>query len=141
MYRGLWGLCLSGCCGSLAEHWLHKPAWVRFQATISLLTFPYFTSKYLKKLLYFMKQVLNRTIIGSYSSRKTCIHSHGSIGACRAVWVPGQDLAHLMRNCGKLFRHYTIRYTRTSVCAYAIEGGMPRVFASGPLDESTHASK
>ena len=103
--------------------------------------FPLFHFKVSLKIALFQKQVLNRTIIGSYSSRKTCIHSHGSIGACRAVWVPGQDLAHLMRNCGKLFRHYTIRYTRTSVCAYAIEGGMPRVFASGPLDESTHASK
>ena len=40
------------------------------------------------------------------------------IGACRAVWVPGQDLAtpHLMRNCGKriLSSLYTVHM---SVCA------------------------
>ena len=32
---------------SVAEHWLHKPAWVQFQATVSLFTFSHFTSKYL----------------------------------------------------------------------------------------------
>ena len=34
------------------------------------------------------------------------------IGACRALWVPGQDLAtpHLMRNCGKhILSLYAIR--------------------------------
>ena len=41
------GWCLSSCRGSVAEHWLHKLAWVRFQATVSLFTFPHFTSKYL----------------------------------------------------------------------------------------------
>ena len=38
------------------------------------------------------------------SSSKSILEIHPwSIGACRAVWVPGQDLAtpHLMRNCGK----------------------------------------
>ena len=41
-----------------------------------------------------------------------------TIGACRAVWVPGQDLAtpHLMRNCGKriLSLHCTL-YVRLCV--------------------------
>ena len=34
------------------------------------------------------------------------------IGACRALWVPGQDLAlpHLMCNCGKCIFHYTVCY-------------------------------
>ena len=38
---------------------------------------------------------------------------------------------------GKLFRHYTVRYTY--VLCY--RGGMPRVFASGPTNKSTNASK
>ena len=44
------------------------------------------------------------------------------IGACRAVWVPGQDLAtlHLMRNCGKRVFVTTLYAIRTSVYAYAI---------------------
>ena len=39
-----------------------------------------------------------------------------TIGACRAVWVPRQDLAtpHLMRNCS-VFCHYTLYAIRTSV--------------------------
>ena len=39
------------------------------------------------------------------------------IGACRAVWVPGQDLAtpDLMRNCNVFF-HYTVRYTYVRAC-------------------------
>ena len=40
--------------------------------------------------------------IDSYWTRQLFI-VHAAIGACRAVWVPGQDLAtpHLMCNCGK----------------------------------------
>ena len=43
-----------------------------------------------------------------------------SIGACRAVWVPGQDLAtpHLMRNCGKrILSLHSLYAIRTSVHA------------------------
>ena len=47
-YRGLW---LSGCCGSVAEHWRLKPevSWVRLPATAGFFTFLYFrliTSKF-----------------------------------------------------------------------------------------------
>ena len=51
------------------------------------------------------------------------------IGTCRAVWVPGQDLAtpHLMYNCGKLILspHCTLY---VSLCMVRT-GGMPCVFA------------
>ena len=45
-------------------------------------------------------------------------HSLNATGACRAVWVPGQDLAmpHLMSNCGSIFCHYTVRYTNVFAC-------------------------
>ena len=40
------------------------------------------------------------------------------VGACRAVWVPGQDLVtlHLMSNCGSVFCHYTVCYTDIWAC-------------------------
>ena len=43
---------------------------------------------------------------------------HTDIGACRAVWVPEQDLAtpHLMCNCGCVL-HYTVRCIRLSLRA------------------------
>ena len=38
------GWCLSGCCGSVAEHWQLKPemSWVGLQVTAGLFTFLYF---------------------------------------------------------------------------------------------------
>ena len=51
---------------------------------------------------------------------KLCAYILVGIGACRAVWVPGQDLAmpHLMRNCGKRTHFVTTLYAiRTSVRA------------------------
>ena len=67
------------------------------------------------------------------------MHRHPHIGACRAAWEPGQDLAtlHLMRNCGKriLSQHCTL-YVHLLMCVckhtYAIYG----VFESGPHDMS-----
>ena len=62
-----------------------------------------------------------------------------AIGACRAVWIPGQDLAtpHLMRNCGSVFCHYTVRYMSVRVSARLCwSEGMPHVFASGHYDMS-----
>ena len=57
-----------------------------------------------------------------------------SIGTCRAVWVPGQDLAtpHLLHNCGKhiLSLHCTL-YVHLCTYNYAI-CRWPRVFASSP---------
>ena len=46
--EGWWS---SGCCGSVAENWLHKPevSWVQLPATATFLTFLYFrliTSKF-----------------------------------------------------------------------------------------------
>ena len=45
-----------------------------------------------------------------------CETIHSIIGTCRAVWVPGQDLAmlHLMCNCGKRICHYTVHYMYVS---------------------------
>ena len=47
-----------------------------------------------------------------------------AIGACRAVWVPGQDLAtpHLMRNCGKciLSLHCTLY---VHLCTHMLDTG------------------
>ena len=62
------------------------------------------------------------------------------IGTCRAVWVPGQDLAmpHLMRNCGKcILSLHSLYAIGTSV----LRMHRPRVFASGPCDMSAHDSK
>ena len=41
-----------------------------------------------------------------------------ALGACRAVWVPGQNLAmlHLMRSCRKQFFVTTLYAIRTSTC-------------------------
>ena len=42
-----------------------------------------------------------------------------TIGTCRAVWAPGQDLAspHLMRNWEKrIFSLYTVCYTYICAC-------------------------
>ena len=70
-----------------------------------------------------------------------------SIGACRPVWVPRQDLAspHLMCNSEKriLYLHITL-YMYICVCismhmlATCIYMG---VFMSGSRDMSTHDSK
>ena len=62
------------------------------------------------------------------------------VSACRAVWVPGQDLAalHLMHNCGKHIYHYMLYVClSTHTHDYAIWG----VFASGSRNMSTHDSK
>ena len=73
----------------------------------------------------------------SHSMHELYIAILQHMGACRAVWVPGQNLAmpHLMHNCGKhnsLWLFVTILYAiRTSVYAYAI-CWLPRVFA-GPV--------
>ena len=53
------GWCLSGCRGSVAEHWRLKPevSWVRLPATASLFTLLYFrliTSKF----LYFQREAI-----------------------------------------------------------------------------------
>ena len=63
------------------------------------------------------------------------------IGACRAVWVHGQELAmpHLMCNCRKRFCLYTVRFLY--VCARKCYVLVTRVFAFGPRDMSTHDSK
>ena len=65
---------------------------------------------------------------------QSCVGSRTRLGyaACRAVWVPGQDLAtlsaelsvpgkdlamlHLMHNCRSVFCHYTARYTYVCAC-------------------------
>ena len=65
------------------------------------------------------------------------------IGACRAVWVPGQDLAtpHLMHNCGKRILSLHVLYAiRTSVRAQAHICYID-VFVPGPRDMSMHDSK
>ena len=50
--------------------------------------------------------------------------THINIGACRAVWVPGQDLAlpYLVHNCGKhiLSLHCTL-YVR--LCTHMLYAG------------------
>ena len=55
------------------------------------------------------------------------------IGASRAVWVSGQDLAtpHLIRNCRKRICHYTICYTYvcTHIC-YMLVTMCPCVWSS-----------
>ena len=64
--------------------------------------------------------------------------STGSIGTCRAVWVPREDLAmpHLMHNCGKCILSL---YVRLCMCknAWICYIG---VFTSGPRNMSTHDS-
>ena len=44
------------------------------------------------------------------------------VGACRAVWVPGQDLVapHLMHNCGKHICHYMYMYVCPRICTINI---------------------
>ena len=63
------------------------------------------------------------------------------IGACRAVWVPGQHLAtlHLMHNCGKciLSLHCMLQICLYTHMLYAGD----HIFVSGPRDMSTHDSK
>ena len=69
-------------------------------------------------------------------------HIVPTIGACRAVWVPGQDLAmpHLIAQLRKrilsLHPLYAI-YIRLCVRKH----DRPRVFASAPRDMSMHDSK
>ena len=63
----------------------------------------------------------------SFPRLKFKLESIEGIGGCRAVWVPGQDLAtpHLMHNCRKrilslrcmLYVHLCVRK-----CAYSIYG-------------------
>ena len=64
------------------------------------------------------------------------------IGAFRAVWVPGQDLAtpHLMRNSGSVFCHYTVRLC---MCKHAYAGLRARCVSSRPVlvIRVMHASK
>ena len=64
------------------------------------------------------------------------------IGACRAVWVPGQELGmpHLMCNCRKhILSLHCIHYMYVCACiCYVL---VTRVFASGPRDMNTHVSK
>jgi len=65
------------------------------------------------------------------------------IGTCRAVWVPRQDLigyAAFDAQLRNVFCHYTVHYTYVYACVSTLEG-MPHVFAFGPCDKSTHASK
>jgi len=48
------------------------------------------------------------------------MHRHPHIGACRAAWEPGKDLAmlHLMPNCVEsVFCHNIVRYTYICSCA------------------------
>ena len=65
------------------------------------------------------------------------------IGACRPVWVPGQDLAtvHLMHNCGTYFVTTLCTICTSVRGAYVGLEGMLRVFMSSPCDKSTHALK
>ena len=48
----------------------------------------------------------------------------GTIGACRAVWVPGQDLAmpHLIRNCRSVLSLHCRLYVRLYVRKHAYAG-------------------
>ena len=54
----------------------------------------------------------------TYFTQLAALSPTNTIGACRAVWVPGQDLAtpHLMRNCGSVL-HYTVCCIRSFVRA------------------------
>ena len=47
-----------------------------------------------------------------------------TIGASRAGWVPGQDLAtpHLMRNCRSVLSLHCMLYVRLYVCKHACAG-------------------
>ena len=61
------------------------------------------------------------------------------IGACRAVWVPGQDLAmpHLMHNCGRcIFSLHCTLYVH--LCMHMLYAGD---HMSGLRDMSTRDSK
>ena len=46
------------------------------------------------------------------------------IGACRAGWVPGQDLAtlHLMHNCGSILSLHCMLYVRLYVRKHTYAG-------------------
>ena len=66
-----------------------------------------------------------------------CLHARvcACIGACRAVWVPGQDLAaaHFNRNCGSVLSLHCILYVRLYVHKHAYAGLRARSVSSRPV--------
>ena len=81
-------------------------------------------------------------IVAKIYLEKVCAYILVGIGACRAVWVPGQDLAmpHLMRNCEKhILSLHCMLYIRLCVRKHA--HAIYEVFTSGARDMSMHNLK
>ena len=60
------------------------------------------------------------TLVFSAVRRRSHCTSASNIGACRAEWVPGQNLVtpHLMRNCGSALPLHCTLYIRLYVRLY-----------------------
>ena len=60
---------------------------------------------------------------GTIHHFRCCCYS-GYIGACRAEWVPGQNLAtpHLMRSCGSVLSLHCTLYVHLYVHKHAYAG-------------------